>query len=154
MWHCVDGLSLGTRPRVTFGECRILWCLHRRRRDPFSTTYLISLYRRYYETSVKRVDENSVVRVGWAWSGFCPNGAVGEGVGSDLFSVGFDGRHIWYGGVKFPVLDGARRLLPRKSWMVVVCTDALEICLTAAFATLFVGRRRCRLYYRLYAGQH
>lgn len=67
----------------------------------------------------EEVGPNSVLRVGWAWEGFCPTGDIGEGVGDDLVSVGFDGRYIWHGGFRYRV-EGCSNPVTKGAWWWVV----------------------------------
>ncbi|XP_053908876.1 ryanodine receptor 1 isoform X1 [Cuculus canorus] len=70
----------------------------------------------YFEVAVERA-EGPHLRVGWAAAaGFSPSPGGGEGwgangVGDDLCSFAFDGRHLWTGGLPRPVVSPQRRAL-------------------------------------------
>ncbi|KAK1792879.1 hypothetical protein P4O66_001586 [Electrophorus voltai] len=87
----------------------------------------------YYEVVVERAEpfltaEPTHLRVGWASSrGYRPSPTGGHGwgsngVGDDLGSYGFDGLHLWSGGVGYRVSSPGRRLL-RKDDVISCCLD-------------------------------
>ncbi|XP_058254474.1 ryanodine receptor 2 isoform X2 [Hemibagrus wyckioides] len=94
----------------------------------------------YYEVVVERVEpfvtpEPTHLRVGWACStGYHPSltgghGWGSNGVGDDLRSYGFDGLHLWTGGVGRRVSSANQRLL-REDDVISCCLDLSAACIS------------------------
>ncbi|XP_062863941.1 ryanodine receptor 2 [Trichomycterus rosablanca] len=94
----------------------------------------------YYEVVVERVEpfvtaEPTHLRVGWACTaGYHPSPTGGHswgsnGVGDDLCSYGFDGLHLWTGGVSRRVSSSNQRLL-RKDDVISCCIDLSAPCIS------------------------
>ncbi|XP_076833707.1 ryanodine receptor 2 isoform X2 [Brachyhypopomus gauderio] len=94
----------------------------------------------YYEVVVERAEpfltaEPTHLRVGWACTGGyrpSPTGGRGwgsHGVGDDLCSYGFDGLHLWTGGVGCRVSSPNRRLL-REDDVISCCLDLSVPCIS------------------------
>ncbi|XP_047191096.1 ryanodine receptor 2-like isoform X3 [Scophthalmus maximus] len=94
----------------------------------------------YYELVVDRVDpfltaEPTQLRVGWACTkGYQPRptgggGWGGNGVGDDLCSYGFDGLHLWSGGVGRRVSSPFPHML-RNDDVVSCCLDLSAPCIS------------------------
>ncbi|KAB5561969.1 hypothetical protein PHYPO_G00012580 [Pangasianodon hypophthalmus] len=94
----------------------------------------------YYEAVVERAEpfvtpEPTHLRVGWACSaGYhpCLSGGHGwgsNGVGDDLCSYGFDGLHLWTGGVGRRVSSANQRLL-REDDVISCCLDLSASCIS------------------------
>ncbi|XP_053365921.1 ryanodine receptor 2 [Clarias gariepinus] len=94
----------------------------------------------YYEVVVERAEpfvtpEPTHLRVGWACSaGYRPplTGGCGwgsNGVGDDLSSYGFDGLHLWTGGVGRRVSSANQRLL-REDDVISCCLDLSAQCIS------------------------
>ncbi|XP_077586244.1 ryanodine receptor 2 [Stigmatopora nigra] len=94
----------------------------------------------YYELAVDHVDpfltaEPTHLRVGWALSeGYRPSPAGGDGwgghgVGDDLCSFGFDGLHLWSGGVARRVRSPFPYLLT-DGVVVSCCLDLVAPCVS------------------------
>ncbi|KAI5618783.1 ryanodine receptor 2 isoform X1 [Silurus asotus] len=100
-----------------------------------------SQYRKwYYEVVVERAKpfvtpEPTHLRVGWACSaGYhpSPTGGYGwgsNGVGDDLHSYGFDGLHLWTGGVGHRVSSANQHLL-REEDVISCCLDLSAACIS------------------------
>ncbi|XP_053538759.1 ryanodine receptor 2 isoform X6 [Ictalurus punctatus] len=94
----------------------------------------------YYEVVVEKAEpfvtpEPSHLRVGWACSaGYHPPPTGGHswgsnGVGDDLRSYGFDGLHLWTGGVGRRVSSVSQRLL-REDDVISCCLDLGAKCIS------------------------
>ncbi|KAL2083644.1 hypothetical protein ACEWY4_021417 [Coilia grayii] len=94
----------------------------------------------YFELMVEKAEpfvtaEPTHLRVGWACTeGYCPSLTGGDGwgslgVGDDLCSFGFDGLHLWSGGIGRRVSSPKQHLL-REGDVVSCCLDLGALCMS------------------------
>ncbi|XP_031434602.1 ryanodine receptor 2 isoform X2 [Clupea harengus] len=94
----------------------------------------------YFELVVEKAEpfvtaEPTHLRVGWACAeGYCPSPTGGDGwgpngAGDDLYSYGFDGLHLWAGGIGRRVNSPNQHLL-KEDDVVSCCLDLGALCMS------------------------